>query len=162
MCDPTGGVLTVALIGAAVSAYGVHQAGKDADRIERANAKNADIAAQDAIRRGNNEEEEHRRRVRAMLGAQRSRLSANNVDTSSGSPLGLLVDTISFGELDALTIRNNAAREAWGYQSEGAISRMQGRAARRSGNWQAAGTLLAGGAQAYGSWKDSRPAKKGK
>jgi hypothetical protein len=36
----------------------------------------------------------------------------------SGTPLNLLSDTAQIGEEDAQTIRNNAAREAWGYRNQ--------------------------------------------
>ena len=43
-------------------------------------------------------------------------MAANGVDLSSGSPLDILGDTAMYGELDALTIRSNAEREAYGYR----------------------------------------------
>jgi hypothetical protein len=153
MCNPALIIPIISLVGAGVGAASQIQAGKDASRIERANARNNEIAAVDAIRRGDIEEQEHRNKVRAMLGSQRATFGANNVDSNSGSPLGLLVDTARIGELDALTIRNNAAREAFGYRSEGANAKNRGRADKKSGALGGYSTALAGGAQAYGIWK---------
>jgi hypothetical protein len=152
MCNPAVIPLVISLVGAGVGAAGQIQAGKDAQRIENANARNAEMAAVDAIRRGDIEEQEHRNKVRAMLGAQRASFGANNVDSNSGSPLGLLVDTARIGELDALTIRNNAAREAFGYRSESSNSKARGRASKKSSKTGGYSTALAGGAQAYGYW----------
>lgn len=148
----------IAAVGAGVGAYAQIRSAEDAKRIEQQNAYNLEAAADDAMRRGHIEEEQHRMRVRAMLGAQRARFSANNVDVNTGSPLGLLAETAQLGELDALTIRNNAAREAMGYRQEGTYARARGRATRSSGRLEGAGTLLASGANAYGMWRD-RPKK---
>ena len=43
----------------------------------------------------------------------------------SGSALGILGDTAVLGELDALQIRDNAAREAWRFQVQGANDQAQ-------------------------------------
>lgn len=173
MCDPTGGIATLALLGGAggvgggvatalavagtgLQVYGMVQAGKDQDRIERQNAKSAEAAAADASRRGAIEEDEHRNRVRALLGSQRATFGANNVDSNTGSPLGLLVETATRGELDALTIRNNAARESFGLKTEAKNARARGAAAKKSGMFGGAATALTGGTNAYGIWKQEK------
>lgn len=153
MCDPATIAVTAMVVGGGLQAYGQVQAGQDEARIEAQNARNADQAAIDAERRGDIEEQAHRDKVRAMLGTQRATFAANNVDSNTGSALGVLTDTVRFGELDALTIRNNAAREAWGYRTEAASARARGHAAKRAGNLGGFGTALTSGAQAYGMWK---------
>jgi hypothetical protein len=158
MCNPALIVPIITAVGAGVGVYGQIQAGKDANRIERQNAKNLELSAMDAQRRGDLEEQEHRNQVRAMLGSQRAAFGASNVDSNTGSPLGLLVDTARFGEIDALTIRNNAAREAWGFRTGAHQARARGKAGEKSGIFQGTGTALAGGAQAYGEWKKGKAA----
>lgn len=153
MCEPT----TIAIIAAAsagVSAYSQYQSGKFAEAQAERNAQYAEQQAQDASRRGAIEEEQHRLKVRAMLGAQRAILGANNVVASSGTPLLLAAETAQFGEADAITIRNNAARETFGYRTRALEERLAGRQRRREGTLGAASTLLTGGAQAYGIWRD--------
>lgn len=153
MCNPAVIPAVIALAGAGVAAYGQHQTGQYQRAIADQNAQLAEQSAIDASRRGAIEEEQHRARVRAILGAQRAAFGASNVVSSSGSPLGLLADTAQFGEADALTIRNNAAREVFGYRTEGQGARLRSRMYGRGARYEAGGTLLAGGAQAYGYWR---------
>lgn len=138
----------------AVAGVSQYQTGQYLKAEGKANAKIAEYQAQDAVRRGAIEEEEHRAKVRALMGAQRSTFGANNVTTDSGSPLGILADTAQYGELDALTIRNNAAGEAFGYRVDSQNLRNRGRMAGREGTLGAASTILGGGAQSYGIWRN--------
>lgn len=82
------------------------------------NAKMAKTQAEDALRRGADEELALRQRVAQTQGAQTAALAARGLDVSSGSALGLISDTEYLGEIDALTIRDNAAREAWGHNRQ--------------------------------------------
>lgn len=77
-----------------------------------------DQRAADAKQRGQVAEENRRRLMQQQLGEQTARLAAQGTDLY-GSPLDILGDTRAAGELDALTIRANAAREAYGYQAQG-------------------------------------------
>lgn len=156
MCTFAAVAIGATLASSGLAAFSQYQTGKFVQAQERTNAAIADQQAVDAMRRGAIEEEEQRARVRAVLGAQRATMGANNVVSSSGSPLGLLADTAQFGELDALTIRNNAAREAYGYRVESMNARNRGQLARRQGSLGAASSILAGGAQAYGIWRSNK------
>lgn len=77
-----------------------------------------DQRAADANRRGQVAEENRRRLMQQHLGQQTARLAAQGTDLE-GSPLDILGDTRAAGELDGLTIRANAAREAYGDQAQG-------------------------------------------
>ena len=162
-----------ALAGTAVSAYGQLKAGDQAKKAGEAgqaaandqgaladfNASVADLQASDAIARGTEAENRFRAGVRGIIGSQRATIASGNVDVGFGSALDVQGDAAKLGELDALTIRTNAAREAWGYKvqaedlrRQGAISRKEGvnlAAAGKSGQTQArlgaAGTLLGTG-----------------
>lgn len=148
MCVPV--VAAAAIAGTALSAYGQISAGNYANAVARYNARNLDLAAADAERRGDLASQQSIRQTKAALGTQTTRLAAGNVSTASGSPLAILASTAGIGELDAQTIRNNAAREAWGYRAEAASQLAQGRFAQRSGWLGAGATLLTGAAQTYG------------
>ena len=82
-------------------------------KIDDNNRKVAEWKAADAIARGKKEESSHRIKVAALKGRQRSALAASGVVVDSGSALDILADTAALGELDALTIRSNAEREAY-------------------------------------------------
>ena len=60
-----------------------------------------------------------------------------------------------FGEVDLKTIRNNAARRAWGYDVEKQNSLSEGKLAKYGGNMTAAGTLLSTGSQVAGMFPGS-------
>lgn len=155
MCGPAAFLATAAL----VSGFSQYQTGQALKAEGNANAKIAEVQAKDAEQRGAIAEEEQRNRVKSILGTQRATFGANNVVTNSGSPLGILSDTAQYGEVDALTVRNNAAREAFGYRVEGENAKNRGRMAARQGTLGGISTVLAGGAQAYGIWRDDQSRK---
>ncbi|TAJ97520.1 MAG: hypothetical protein EPO41_02770, partial [Reyranella sp.] len=72
----------------------------------------------DARQRGQVAEENRRRLTSQQIGQQQAGLAAQGTDLQ-GSPTDILGDTAAAGELDARTIRANAAREAYGYQIQG-------------------------------------------
>lgn len=146
MCDPASALL-VASIGLSVFG-GVQQAqaakaeGEYAAQVANNNAKVATQQADYERQLGNIEEEKHRRNVRQMLGSQRAALAANGIDTASGTALDLQAETAQFGEEDALAIRANAARKAWGYEVEAGNYKAESRAAKARGKNQSIGTYL--------------------
>lgn len=127
------------------------------------NAKISERRAKDAIERGQNEEQLQRMKTADLQGKQRAAMAANGVDIGFGSPLDTLVDTAYLGELDALTIRRNTAREAYDFRvqgmnqsAEGELKRMEAKSARTGGALAAVGTILGGAGQAYGNFRKSR------
>jgi hypothetical protein len=128
------------------------------------NATLADAQAADALARGNEAASIERGNTEAAtrvgLGSARAAAGGSGVAANSGS----VVDTSSDfarqtgvnGALDALTLQNNAAREAWGFKVDAQQNRNAGDFAYRAGRNTAAalragatGTLLTGAAQAY-------------
>jgi len=169
MCDPIS--MTIATVAStALGAYGQIQAGQQAQAAANYNAavaRNNEIIAgrqaEDALKRGQVAEDEQRRRTRAMAGTQRAALAASGVQLDQGSPVDILSDTAQFGELDALTIRNNAEREAYGYRVQGmnfgaeaGLQQSRASSAMTSAAIGAGSTLLSGAASAYdrySTWK---------
>ena len=125
MCDPIA-MIGATVLGAAQQAQQAQQAAAQQSShawqaayqtaFQTAQARNAatvsEYNAQDAERRGAVEEERQRRKTSLLLGTQQARFAAQGSDLE-GSPLNLLGDTAAFGEQDALSIRYQAAREAW-------------------------------------------------
>jgi len=72
----------------------------------------------DALQRGQVAEENRRRLTAQQIGQQRAGLAAQGTDFT-GTETDILGDTAAAGELDARTVRANAAREAYGYQVQG-------------------------------------------
>ena len=164
--------LTLAGVGFGVQAYGQVKAGKAAKKqgelaqqasesqaqITDYNAQVADLQATDAIERGAEAESKFRTQVRGAIGAQRAGIAGGNVSVGFGSAVDVQADAAYLGELDALTIRTNAGREAWGYKVQGEDLRRRAAVQRKEGanyaeagrqnatasNIAAAGTLLGG------------------
>ncbi len=151
----------VAVAGTAYAAYSTVQANRFEGKVEERNASNAAAAAADALQRGAAEEGAHRMKVQRLISSQKTALGASGVDISSGSALDVLSDTAALGELDALTLRNNASREAWGYKVESGSALARSSAARSRASNAAVGGLLSLGGQvgeAGYRYRKSRPA----
>lgn len=128
MCDPVSlGVagLGMAAISTGVGVMGSIQQAQAQNRaadyntaIQRNNALAAQYEAQDIQARGAIEEKQHRLKVAQQAGAQRAASAASGVLVDAGSTANIVDDTVGFGELDALTIRQNAARQAWGAMNQ--------------------------------------------
>jgi hypothetical protein len=149
MCDPATALVVAST---AVTAYGQYEQGEYQSKVARNNAIIQDRLAKDAVKRGEVSEQRHRLKVAQMKGKQRAKLAASGVDLSSGSASQILTDTAEFGELDALTIRSNAEREAFGYQVKGSNYLAESELARSEGRYGAASTILSGGSQVSSRW----------
>jgi len=119
MCTPMLGMMLQGL-GAMAQAQGQrHAAAAKANeyryqaQVDDNNRKVALWKAQDAKDRGAKEEAAFRTKVAQLKGRQKSALAASGVEIGDGSALDILGDTAALGELDALTIRSNAEREAY-------------------------------------------------
>ena len=129
------------VIGAGAQAYGTY---KQADAAKQAASFNAasydqnrayaESQANDALARGEDEARRARLATRMMVGAQRARMAANNVRIDSGTPLQVQMDTRMLGELDVMTIRENARREAAGFRNQGSQYATQAALTRASGD----------------------------
>lgn len=115
------------------------------------NAGLAEQSAADATARGRQAETRQRRGMRQLAGAQRAALGASGVVLDSGSALDVVQNDQALGEFDALTIRNNAAREAWGYtvqaddyRRQAGMTRAAGRDTAKSLRRGSVSTLLSG------------------
>jgi len=128
-------------------------------QVNENNRKIAEWQSQDAIQRGEVEEANYRTKVSQLKGRQRSVLAAGGVEVDTGSALDTLQDTAELGELDALTIRSNAARESYDYEMEAmnfsanaGLNRIAGKNARRAGNMGSLSSLLTGANSMDSKW----------
>lgn len=101
--------------------------------------------------------------ARGIQGAQRAAFAAQGVDTGSGSAGDVTASTGALGALDALTIKNNAWRQSFGYNVQAIQASSQGQFAKMAADNQAGNTLLTGGMRAvgfgmqgYGAWLASK------
>lgn len=144
-------MVAATLVAGAYTADAQNQQGKAIAKQEVENSKSANIAAEQTRQIGNIEEERYLKRVRQLIGTQRATAAAQGLDPNEGSALDLQAETAGLGAQDALQIRMNAMRQAWGLNVEGVNSLNRASAARTGGRNAAIGTLLTTAASAAGS-----------
>ena len=138
-----GGAALGMQLGAAIGgAYAAYSSAKTSKKISAFNAKVGEMQAGWAEERGVEAVYRHRLRMRGMRGAQRASFAGQNVIVDDGTALDVQEDTAKWTEVDAMTIRNNAALEAWGYRMQAINSSLQG--AMTSPGMAATSTLLTG------------------
>ena len=147
-----GGSMAASVAGVGISAYSSIQQGRFSEKMAKNNAIVSDRMSKDAIARGQRDEMNQRLKTAQIRGQQRAALGASGRDIS-GSASDLLADTAMMGELDALTIRSNAEREAYGYDVQASNERAGGKMAKRRGMLQGSATLLAGAAKTTHQWQ---------
>lgn len=142
----------------AIVARGSYE-GAAADR----NAKLAEMQAADAIQRGESSANIRALEGRQEMGATRASLAAQGLDLGFGSAVDVQVDEAKLSALDVATIRNNAAREAWGYTVQAQDYTQAGKFARTAAQNEATAlrgasvsTLLTGAGKTYGLFRAAR------
>lgn len=151
-----GAMAVLAAASTAISALGSIQQGKAAQASANYNAEvqqnNATVAQQNATlagREGAANAEREGMKARANVGAIKAAQAANGIDVNTGSAVDVQSGAEENGLLNAITVRSNATRQAYGYQTQAAsdtgqaqLDRAQGKNAETAGYVNAAGTLL--------------------
>lgn len=146
-------ILTLFSAGASLVG-GLLQAGAASDESARTqaelerSARQADAARLDSIRRGNLAEAQRRMEVGRIRAAQQVGYAKAGVDASTGTPADVAMATERAGELDALTLRANAMREAFGHQETARALRLKKQQAKAQGEAAVFNAVLGGSAQA--------------
>lgn len=153
--EPTSALALASIMQGLSGAYGSYEQAKAGRRISKTNERIAAMQAQSALARGHEAEGISRQRGKKMLGSQRAALAAQGIRLDAGSAQDIQQETLDIGELDALTIKNNALREAFGYKMQGISESMQGRLTYQAGMNQATGSLLTGGIKAYDYYRQT-------
>lgn len=140
-----------------ISAKGQREEGLYQKAIYEQNERIANEQAKDAIARGRYDEAQHRLQIRSLIGEQRATMAAqgieiNDPDQSAGA---VQLSTRAQGEYDAILIRNNAAREAWGYKVQGYNASLQGHLADVASRNRARDTILGSLVKAGGTYASS-------
>lgn len=123
--------------------------GRYAERMSELNARMIDLRADDTLKRGDQEAGVFGKKIRKLVGAQRAALGASGIAIDSGSAQAVQDETELSGKLDALTIKNNAWKEAWGLRTEARNARFEGKMARTTADGNAARTYAAAGLDAF-------------
>lgn len=125
--------------------------------VQRNNAKLAEEQAKQALIVGQREEFTARLKQAALRSHTRASYAERGLDLSEGTPLNALETIDYIGDIDALTIRDNANRTAWAHRVSAANARdeagmLEARAGGVSPSSAAASTLLTGATKVAGSW----------
>lgn len=126
-------------------AYAHHEAGRRQKKLMERNRRLAELQGEDAIARGEVAAERRKTQTGQVISSQRAALASQGVDVNSGSAADVQASSAYLGELDAVTIRNNAAREAWGYKVQANDYGLRGAYAKQTEDQAAVTTLLTGG-----------------
>ena len=125
MCTMMAAGLAISAASTAVSLLSSEAQHQTSSALARRNAQVLDQTAEDAAARGEVAETIQRQKTASIAGAQRASMGASGFKVDEGSFGDVLEQTVATGELDALTIRSNAMREAWGHQSDATMQRWQ-------------------------------------
>ena len=142
--------LAASIGGAGLSAASAWQAQDTAKAVASNNAKTADINAQSALAAGERDAQAVQRRASGIEGAQRARMAANGLDITSGTAASLIDQTDFFAAQDVATARNNAKKQAFNFQAQGAG--YQAQADGYSPLMAAGSTMLTGAGQVADRW----------
>ena len=126
------------------NAVGNVKAGNAAKELAEFNAHIAELQAKDAITIGNEEAQKFRAGVRTLVGRQRAGFAGQNIDVGVGTPVDVVADSVFLGEMDVVTIKTNAAREAWGYEVQAENFRRGGTNAQTASRFAAASSVIGG------------------
>lgn len=122
--------------GGMLQRYGSFRQAQNKQRAAEFNADMLDLQASDAISRGQLDAQRVRQRGKSILGTQRSGYASQGVDVSSGTAALLADQTGQLAEQDAIRVKLDAMRQAWGLKSQATMMRWEAdinlRDARRS------------------------------
>jgi len=132
--------------------------------IAENNAKYSEQQGADAKARGLKDADALRRKLAAIEGSQRAGYAGAGVTLDTGSPLDILSDTNTLGNMDISTTLDNAEKESFGYRMGAYNFRAQGANSQAESNiasakaksisptMAAAGSLLSSAAGVSSKW----------
>ena len=144
-------LLAASVASAGIAAYSGYTQAQTSKKIAEHNESVADLAAQDALKRGEKNAMDARKRGSMIEGQQRTALSARGLDLSEGTPNDILGQTDFFTQSDEATARTNARKDAYAAQSQAANYQMQ--ADGTNPGLTLAGGLLSGASSVADRWK---------
>lgn len=158
--------IAASVLSAGVGAYGAIESGQAQAaaanyqaQIARNNAVISQQNAAYATQAGQAQETAARLKTAAQLGAIRAVGASHGLDVNSGSELSLQTSADELGDVNALTIRNNAAlqarayrNQASGYQAQAGLETAQAGADQTAGLIGAGGSILGGASSVASKW----------
>lgn len=170
MCEPSTigmigkagiGMQAIGGVAATVGAYNKAKAERSAYEMQAQVAENnkqfAQWQAEDALVRGEKATAAAQLRTRQLKGKQIASMAGRGIDLGEGSALNILTDTDLMGEIDANTVKDNAAKEAYGHRTTAAnfganADLLRFRSSAVNPMAAATGTLLTSAGSVASSW----------
>lgn len=135
---------------AAAAGFNAEQSRRNAEMTSEAGAAKAAMVGRD---------------TRAAFGSERARAAGSGLNPNTGSAADVQASTAELGHLDAMTIRSNATREAYGHQVEGlnydnkaTMERWEGKQAKSASYIKAASSLLGSASDATMKYQEYKMA----
>lgn len=144
--------LAATVAGGVISGIGAQQQAQAQANAANYNAAVARNAATFAQQQGEVNAQAQDRRTAAMIGRQRAVYAAGGLDVNSGSPLDIQSDTATIGRENSLTIRNNAARQAYGYEANANLDTASAQNYQQAGDTAMFGSLIGAGGSVGSKW----------
>lgn len=138
------------LAGSYSQSQSINAKGEYQRQMADSKAKTFELQAKDAQDRGNQSYLEQIKKTNEIQASQKAAQAAGGADIGTGSLAIERSTTRLMGETDAATIKNNAWREAYGYQTQANNTRAEGEFAALAARNEANNTLLTGGLKAVG------------
>lgn len=157
----------IAMAGTAVSAAGAYEQGQATAAAANYQAQvarnNAQIARENvalAAQTGAAKETAQGMKTADSVGKMKATQGASGIDVNTGSAASVRDAAAKLGALDALTIRSNTAREAYGYEvaatsqeAQARLDEMEASQAQEAGTIGALGTFLTGASSVGSKFK---------
>lgn len=169
MADPATlaiGSMALSAGGAGISAFGASSKGKAAQQMYNYQAGVADFRRKIALQNrdyslqvGEDQAAHYGIKAAAREGTTRAVSGASGIDVGSGSKAAVIKSEQKVAAMDMATIRNNAARRAYGYEveatGEAAQSQMYkvaGSQAKKAAGFDVASSLISGATSVASKW----------
>lgn len=151
MCSPTL-VAAVSAVSTVMQGYAAKQQGEYSNKVAQYNARNQENEAIQTRNKAVEAENIQRQRTAQLISKQRAQLGAANVDLSTGSAAGLIEDTATLGEADALRIKSNYSLQATSMDQQAGLTRADGAAKQAAGSAAFTSSILSAGAGFADKW----------
>jgi hypothetical protein len=166
MFFPGVGTLVGGAIGAGVGAFGAYESGQAQKKaytyqagVAQINKQIADQNARYAIETGESRAQIAGMQTRAQIGETKAIQGASGLAVNKGSTVDVRASEANIGEENEMTIRSNAAREAYGYKVQGVADTAQAtldtaaaKTSSQAGTIGAVSSLLGGATSVSSRW----------
>lgn len=143
----------LAVGGGILSAYSQLKQGQAGVRAANRQQAYYNDRARDVIAQGDFAADQASEQGRQVAASQRTGFAANGIEVGTGTAGRVEQSTLDMASQDADQIRRNAFNQAFGLVEQGNETVRQAKANFRTSRFNAMGSLLTGGAQAYSALK---------